>query len=109
MSGIATGLQQVGNAQATIGLYISPIIAIIFCCIGWFLIKASQQPVTPAPASPTPQPPNQPPPMGIGIFFIVCGFLIPLIAYGFYKLTMASPGFATLEGAGTALNLVKGI
>ena len=91
MSGIAGGLQQVGDAQATIGLYASPIIALIFCVIGWFLIKAARQP--PPPPSPTPSPSSQPPPMGLGIFFIVCGFLIPLIAYG----------------ASTALNLVKRI
>jgi hypothetical protein len=106
MSGIAGGLQQIGDAQASIGLYISPIIAIIFCVVGWFLIKASKQAPAPAPKG---SPASQPPPIGFGIFFIVCGFLLPLIAYGFYKLTMASPGFAMIEGAGTAINLVKGI
>jgi len=34
---------------------------------------------------------------------------VPLIAYGLYKLTMASPGFAMLEGAGTAVNFVKAV
>jgi hypothetical protein len=106
MSGIGAGLQQIGDAKATIGLYISPIIAVIFCACGIFLIRASKQ--TPPPAAPG-QPPNQPPPIGFGIFFIVCGFLIPLLAYGFYKLTMASPGFAMLSGAGTAVNFVRAV
>ena len=106
MSGIGAGLQQIGDTQATIGLYISPIIALIMCACGIFLIKASKQKPPPAPAG---QPPNQPPPIGFGIFFIICGFLVPLIAYGFYKLTMASPGFAMLEGAGTAVNLIKAV
>jgi len=106
MAGIGTGLQQVGEAQATIGLYISPIIAVIFCACGIFLIKASKQ--KPPPAAPG-QPPNQPPPIGLGIFFIICGFLVPLLGYGFYKLTMASPGFAMLEGAGTAVNLFRAV
>ena len=108
MSGVVSGLQQVGDIKATIGLYVSPIIALIMCACGAFLIKASKQAPAPAPA-PAGQPPNQPPPIGLGIFFIVCGFLVPLIAYGFYKLTMASPGFAMLEGAGTAVNLIKAV
>jgi hypothetical protein len=106
MSGIAGGLQQIGDVKATIGLYISPILAIIFCACGIFLIKASKQKPPPAPSG---QPPNQPPPIGFGIFFIACGFLIPLLAYGFYKLTMASPGFAMLSGAGTAVNFVRAV
>jgi hypothetical protein len=106
MSGIAGGLQQIGDVKATIGLYISPILAIIFCACGIFLIKASKQKPPPAPQG---QPPNQPPPIGFGIFFIVCGFLIPLLAYGFYKLTMASPGFAMLSGAGTVVNVAESL
>jgi hypothetical protein len=106
MSGIAGGLQQIGDIKATISLYASPILAIIFCACGIFLIKASKQKPPPAPPG---QPPNQPPPIGFGIFFIVCGFLIPLLAYGFYKLTMASPGFAMLEGAETAVNVAKSL
>ena len=108
MSGVVSGLQQVGDIKATIGLYVSPIIALIMCACGAFLIKASKQAPAPAPA-PAGQPPNQPPPIGIGIFFIVCGFLVPLIAYGFYKLTMASPTFAALSGASTAYNIIKAV
>jgi len=96
MSGIVGGLQQIGIIKAKIGLYSSPIIALIFCVVGFFLIKASKQTPSPAPKG---QPPNKPPPIGLGIFFIVCGFLVPFIAYGFYKLTMASPIFAGLGGA----------
>ena len=121
MSAIVGGLQQIGAAKAKIGLYVSPFIGIVFCCVGYLLIKASRQspsgspgPVpspsgSPGPVVPTPVQKNQPPPIGVGIFFIVCGFLIPLIAYGFYKVTMASPGFAALEGAGVATSFVKGV
>ena len=106
MSGIAGGLQQIGDIKATMTLYASPSIAIIFCVFGWFLVKASKQAPSPAPAG---QPPNTPPPIGFGIFFILCGFLFPLLAYGFYKLTMASPSFAMLEGGETVLGLAKNL
>jgi hypothetical protein len=104
MSGVAQGLQQIGDIKATIGLWTSPIIAIIFCCVGFFIIQASMKPPPPAPKG---QPPNQAPPAAMGYLFVCCGFLVPLIAYGVYKLTMASPAFATLEGAQTAVNFVK--
>ena len=104
MAAVVGGLQQIGDAKATIGLYVSPIIALIFCIAGLFIIKASKRNPAPAPAG---QPPNQPPPIGLGIFFVVCGFLIPLIAYGFYQLTMASPTFAALQGAETAAGFFR--
>jgi len=106
MSGVLGGLQQIGDIKATIGLYVSPIIALIFCCIGFFVIQASKKPPPPAPKG---QPPNQAPPAGLGYCFICMGIFVPLIAYGFYKLTMASPAFATLEGAETAVNFVRAV
>jgi hypothetical protein len=41
-SGIGNGLAKIGDIKATIGLLTSPILAILFCCIGWWLIGASK-------------------------------------------------------------------
>jgi len=100
MASIAGGLQQIGDIKATIGLWTSPILAIIFCVCGFLIIKASKQ-------APAPAPKGQPPPAGMGYCFICIGFFVPLIAYGVYKLTMASPGFAMLEGGETVLGAVR--
>jgi hypothetical protein len=95
MSGVADGLQQIGIIKAKIGLYSSPIIAIILCCFGFLIIQASKKP--PPPAAPG-KPPNKPPSAGLGYCLICLAFLVPLIAYGMYKLTMSSSAFATYEG-----------
>jgi hypothetical protein len=106
MSAVLGGLQQIGDIKATIGLYASPIIAIIFCICGFFIIKSSKTTPPPAPAG---QPKSQPPPAAMGYCFICLGFLVPLLAYGFYKLTMASPVFAAAEGASAVFNVAKNI
>jgi hypothetical protein len=42
MQGIGNTLQQVGELKASAGLFLSPILAIIFCCIGWWIVNASK-------------------------------------------------------------------
>jgi p-aminobenzoyl-glutamate transporter AbgT len=106
MSAVVGGLQQVGDLKAKMALYTSPVLALIFCACGVFLVIASKKPPPPAPEG---QPPNKAPPIGFGIFFIVCGFLIPLLAYGFYSLTMASPTFSALSGAGTVVDIARSV
>lgn len=104
MAAIYGGLQQVGDLKATMGLYASPFIAIIFCICGFCILKASKTSPSPAPVG---QPKSQPPPPSMGYCFICLGFFIPLIAYGFYKLTMSSPLFAAAQGANAVFNIAK--
>jgi hypothetical protein len=106
--GVGNTLQAVGNFKATMGLYASPFIALIFCCCGYFLIRQSK--VTPPALAPAPagQPaPSKPPPAAMGYCFICLGFLVPLLAYGIYKLTMSSPTFSKISGADTLLQLAR--
>jgi hypothetical protein len=42
MSGIASGLQSIGTTQATVGLWLSPIVAIIFVLLGVWVLKLSK-------------------------------------------------------------------
>lgn len=110
MATIGNTLQSVGTFKATTGLYMSPVLALCFCCIGFWLVNKSSQPAPPTPA-PTPgapaPPPNKPPPAGFGYLFICIGFFVPLLAYGTYKLTMSSPTFAKLQGANTAFSFLR--
>ena len=103
MSQVYGGLQEIGTMKAKMGLYASPIIAILFCAIGVWIVKLSKKP--PPPKSPSPSP--QPPPAAAGYLFICLGFFVPLLAYGIYMLTMSSPMFAAAQGAGAVFNLAK--
>lgn len=104
MSQVYGGLQEIGTLKATMGLYASPIIAILFCVIGIWIIKKPPPPKSP---SPSPSPAPQPPPAAMGYLFICLGFFVPLLAYGLYSLTMSSPMFAAAQGAGAVFNLAK--
>lgn len=106
MAAVLGGLQEVGDLKAKMGLYASPFIAIIFCACGIWLVRMSRTTPPPAPAG---QPPSKPPPASFGYLFICLGFLVPLLAYGFYQLTMASPMFAAAEGANTVFNIARTI
>lgn len=107
MSQVYGGLQQIGDLKAKMGLYASPIVAIMFCVVGLWIVKLSKAP--PSPKSPSPSPSPQPPPASMGYLFICLGFFVPFLAYGIYKLTMASPMFAAASGAGTVFNIAKSI
>lgn len=102
MSQVYGGLQEIGTLKAKMGLYGSPIIAILFCAIGIWMIKKP-----PPPKSPSPSPAPQPPPAAMGYLFICLGFFVPLLAYGVYILTMSSPMFAAAQGAGAVFNIAK--
>lgn len=104
--GLGNTLQAVGNFKATMGLYTSPFLAVIFCCCGYFIIRQSK--VTPPAPAPAPAgAPSKSPPAAMGYCFICLGFLVPLLAYGIYKLTMISPTFSKLEGANTLWQLAR--